>query len=269
MVHDPSELTRAVTQQLTQILQGEPEARKLAAALRLLAKWRAQVVENTYVARSGVRVANGPFAGMVYDVRASEGARLARLLGCYEATLIPIIEAIIAARYDLVIDVGSAEGYYAVGLARAMPHVEIWARDANPVAQERCAVLARANGVAAQVHIGGLMEHGDFDVCDQRRSCVICDIEGAEVDLLDPERAPGLRAADILVEVHEGMVPGALAKIKERFSPTHEIVQLGREASTSALPDWMEGLSDLDRLIAVCEWRASPTPWLWMASKHE
>jgi hypothetical protein len=30
------------------------------------------------------------------------------------------------------------------------------------------------------------------------------------------------------------------------------------------LPEWMEGLSDMDRLLALWEWRTGPTPWLWM-----
>ena len=32
----------------------------------------------------------------------------------------------------------------------------------------------------------------------------------------------------------------------------------------AALPAWMEELPDLDRLIALWEWRSGPTPWLWM-----
>jgi len=100
------------------------------------------------------------------------------------------------------------------------------------------------------------------------RTALVCDVEGAERDLLDPVRAPGLVHADILVEVHEGMAPGLLELLEERFAPTHRIRRIGRVLDPSALPAWMERASDLDRLLALWEWRAFPTPWLWMTASR-
>ncbi len=260
--HPASPLTRAATETLRRLADTEPSAAQLTTALRHLAKWRSVVLENTLVARSGQTVLTGPFQGMIYDVRASEGSRTARLLGAYEASLAPVIEAIIARAYALVIDVGSAEGYYAVGLARRMPGSRVLARDEDAKAQALCAALSATNGV--QVEIGGRMDHADFDICAGQPTVIICDIEGAEGDLLDPVAAPGLLQADILVEVHEGMRPGLLALLQARFAATHRITQLGRKLDDSALPAWAESLSDLDRLLLLWEWRSSPTPWLWM-----
>ena len=55
---------------------------------------------------------------MNYDVAASEGGAIPRLLGGYEASLAPSINEIVEAKPDLIIDVGCAEGY------RVMP--ESW-----------------------------------------------------------------------------------------------------------------------------------------------
>jgi hypothetical protein len=52
-----------------------------------------------------------------------------------------------------------------------------------------------------------------------------------------------------------------------RFAPTHTVTRLDRQLDASTLPAWMEELSDLDRLIALWEWRGGPTPWLWMQHK--
>lgn len=260
-------LTEAVTLDLRRLLAGDPAPQTLNAALRHLAKWRAHLMENTLVAKSGEQILTGPFKGMSYTLRAAEGSRSARLLGCYEAGLAPVIEEIIARAYSLVIDVGCAEGYYAVGLACRMPNARIMARDASATAQTLCADLAAQNGMGGRIEIGGLMQHADFDMCLAQPSVVICDIEGAEGALLDPGRAKGLLGADILVEVHEGMQAGLLATLRARFAPTHTIRQIGRVIDGSALPDWTEALSDLDRLIALWEWRSGPTPWLWMTRK--
>ena len=93
---------------------------------------------------------------------------------------------------------------------------------------------------------------------------LLCDIEGAEDSLLDPASAPALTEADILVEVHEALRPGLLATLTQRFAPTHRVTRIDRALRPDLLPDWSEALSDLDRLLLLWEWRATPTPWLWM-----
>jgi hypothetical protein len=262
-----SALTRNVTAQLAQIAAQPACSENLGSALRLLAKWRSQVLLNTIVKRDGPAVQTGPFAGMIYPNAASEGAGATRLLGCYEASLTPIITQIVSGQYRQVIDVGCAEGYYAVGLARMMPEAQIIARDANPQALTLCAALAATNGVADRISCGGMMSHADFALCHAAKTVVICDIEGGEASLLDPTLAPGLLQADILVETHDCIQPGLSDLISARFAASHHIQRIDRMITPSALPDWMADFSDLDRLLALWEWRTGPTPWLWMTRK--
>lgn len=267
MAKPASALTASITDRLKTLIEGPPELAKLDKALRLLAKWRSELVVNAILRQSGNTVQSGPFKGMIYSERSAEGARAARLIGSYEASLAPVIEEVVTRGYGLVIDVGAAEGFYAVGLARRMPQAQVWARDANARAQVLCAQLAAANGVAARVQIGGLMQHSDFAVCAAQPTLVICDIEGAEAELLDPALAPGLLAADILVEVHDCFQPGLSDRLSDRFRATHEVRKIGRVLDAACLPDWMQDLSDMDRLLALWEWRSGPTPWLWMVRK--
>ncbi|SMY07605.1 hypothetical protein [Flavimaricola marinus] len=265
----PSELTTAVTNQLRAMTGGEPSVRTLTQSLRLLAKWRSQVIANTLRKRDAPIVGHGPFTGMIYDTRASEGGYVPRRLGCYEASLAPVIEEIVARDYPLILDIGAAEGYYAIGLALRMPKARIIARDSDPKARALCADLAAANGVADRIEIGAEIDHGGLSVLGTGRSLVLCDIEGGEDALLDPAAAPDLASADILVEVHDSMVPNLSSRLSERFAATHHVTRIDRALDSAALPDWAEELSDLDRLLMLWEWRAGPTPWLWMQSlKH-
>lgn len=264
MAEPPTGTPAPFIAQIQQLLTGNPSNQQLDAALRILAKWRSQLIENTVVSREGQHIRSGPFKGMNYGVRATEGARVARLLGCYEASLSPIIEQIIARAYPLVIDIGSAEGYYAIGLARRMPNSRILARDESETARQACAGLADLNNVSERVEVGGLFSHADFEICRDNPTVVICDIEGAEHDLLRPDLAPGLKHADILVECHERLSPGITPTLIQRFSDTHKITRIDRTLDVSALPGWMNDLSDMDRLLALWEWRGGPTPWLWM-----
>ncbi len=265
----PSPINETTLAALRDILEGPASQAQLNEALRLLAKWRAHLLENTLLAQNGTVVPSGPFAGLDYAVKSTEGGRVPRLLGCYEATLHPIFEAIIAAEPSLIIDVGCAEGYYAVGLATRLPNATIWARDTSQTAQERCAELSEINGVAGRVKVGGLLTHADFDICRAQHTVVICDIEGAEAELMDPEKAKGLRRADILIEVHESDPKSSLLdKLETRFAETHHAERVFRHTDSASLPDWMQGLSDMDRLLALWEWRSLPTPWLWLTAKH-
>jgi hypothetical protein len=264
MTQPPTALTRTVDQALVRLQAEPPTPQRLQAQLRLLAKWRSIVLANTLVARTGDKVPAGPFLGMSYSVEASEGGRAPRLLGAYEASLHPVIETVIARAYPQVLDIGCAEGYYAVGLARRMPQAIVHARDTNPGARALCDSLARTNGVADRIRTGAEVTHMDFALCQTTQTFVLCDIEGAEEQLLDPVAAPGLLQADILVEVHEGGRPGLLAILTQRFEATHRITRIDRTLCPDLLPDWAQSLNDLDRLLLLWEWRSSPTPWLWM-----
>lgn len=264
MAKPPSPMTLATHAAVRAMLDGPPSVGKLQQALRYLSKWRAEVVSNTLQQREGNTVLSGPFKGMNYGVRAAEGSRIARLIGAYEASLHPVIEAIIARAPEVVVDIGSAEGYYAVGMALRLPKARILARDADPKAQGLCRKLAEENGVSDRVEVGGIFNHGDFALCATAKTVVICDIEGAEADLLDPLAAPGVAHADILVECHPGVASDIVDRLTTRFAATHRVIRIDRALDDSGFPDWMEEFSDLDRLIALWEWRAGPTPWLMM-----
>lgn len=54
-----------------------------------------------------------------------------------------------------VINVGCAEGYYAIGMARAMPDSHIYAYDIDEEAQCLCRKMAKLNSVAERVTIRG------------------------------------------------------------------------------------------------------------------
>jgi hypothetical protein len=244
-----------------------PENQELNEVLRRLGRWRSRLLANTYVMRQGTIIAEGPFAGMDYLNDATEGALIPRLLGVYESELHPHLRAFADAGLDCVVDVGCAEGYYAVGLARMMPTVVVHAHDIDPLAREACAGLAAKNGVAERVIVGGEFPPDGFEAFAGRRVLVMVDAEGAEVDILQPALSPALAGMSLVVETHDLYRRGALATMIERFSPTHDIVRVDQQPKTFTMPGWLQELPHLDQLLAVWEWRASPTPWLVMTPK--
>ena len=259
-------LTAAATQNIRKTVAAWPaptQMSHLESLLRYLAKWRSQVLAQTYLGRHGPVVWGGIFAGMTYSA-ATEGALMARLLGAYESELHPHIAAIAEAGLDVVIDVGCAEGYYAVGLARMLPRVTVHAHDIDPKARQACAALAAGNGVAERVIIGEEFKPEDFEAFAGRRVLVMVDAEGAELDVLQPALSPALAQMSLIVETHDVWRAGALDTLVERFTPTHEILRVDQQGKAADLPDWLAALGHLDQLLAVWEWRFKPTPWLVM-----
>ncbi len=235
--------------------------------LRVLAVWRSRMIAEALKAQNGGKVLSGPFAGMTYVSGAAEGALAPRLLGSYEAELHPYLEAFARDGADCVIDVGCAEGYYAVGLARLFPAAKVFAYDRNPVALDACREMARLNGVEDRVIVQGNFTPERFQDFAGLNCLVIMDVEGAEDELLRPDLAPALAGMRLIVETHDGARPGVRQRVYDRFADTHEIVQLNPCPRTQPLPDFLSGASQLDQLLAHWEFRSSPTPWLVMTPK--
>jgi hypothetical protein len=248
---------------------GFPTAAGLEGALRLLAKWRSQLIDNTVVAREGVLVQAGPFKGMTFVERVSEANVSPRLLGSYEAELHPIIEEIVMSGYERIVDIGCADGYYAVGFATRMLNVKVAAFDINPLAQQKCAELARTNEVSDRVEVHGTFSGEHFAPYAAERSLIFIDAEGAEDDLLRPDRYPALQKLAVLVECHDVFKPGLSESLAARFAATHTVRRIEPQLHCPTLPPWFSKLSHLDQLLAAWEWRAGPTPWLYMVPEAE
>lgn len=240
---------------------------KLYRILRTLAKYRSQLIANTIISKGGLIVRSGPFAGMILPNQVSEGCFVPKLLGCYEQELHSWLWQIQKLDYPTVVNIGCAEGYYAVGLARLLPKAQIWAYDIDPNAQQICRQVADLNTVGDRIHVGAEFKSTDFKNFNSQKPLLICDIEGAEINLLNPDHAPDLQQFDILVEMHDTPNQAISQILTQRFSNTHtiQIVTTGSR-DLGAYPEIGE-LEHLDQLLAVWEWRLSPTPWAWLRSK--
>ena len=240
----------------------------LERALRLLAIWRSQTLAELYMRRHGRRVLAGPFSGMDFTPRQSEGALCPKLLGTYEAELHPTLRRLAAEGVERVFDVGCAEGYYAVGLARLFPQARVLAYDIDPNGRALCAKLAARNGVADRVEVRERWTvEAAVEACGGEivpRTLVFMDVEGAELELLGPDAPARLRRADLIVETHPWMAKGVTETLQARFAATHE-VELIFEAPKRVPAGAFGGrLLSLDEFAATWEWRGTPTPWLVM-----
>lgn len=230
-------------------LGASPRGAKL---LRLVAEEYAiaEAVKATRAADPALRAAlapvvlRGPFAGLQYPEHGAVGSTYwPKLLGAYECELAPTIEALISKSYSHVLDIGAAEGYYAVGLARRLPTARVIAFEGSPKGQRLLRAMAVKNGADDRIRIEGW--------CDLRalrniapglrpgRTLLICDAEASEYDLLDPAAVPELASWDMLVELHRRSSIGEpRAWATRTFQSTHAVSFIDAEPRLpSAYPE--------------------------------
>lgn len=201
-------------------------------------------------------VHTGIFEGMKYLDTAIGSSLNSKLLGTYEAQIYPWIDTF-KKTYTNIINLGCAEGYYTIGLARKFPKANVLAFDIDPNARKLCKQLAALNNVknvqidsqftkaTANKYVGGV---------------IVCDIEGAEVGLLDPKTIPSLLKYDLIIECHDHVRPTTKVLI-ERFKNTHRFKTISHKekrtkpTKLSKMPDEVfEFLSDENRRANAPTW---------------
>jgi hypothetical protein len=226
--------------------------------------------------RAGDTVLSGPFKGIRLDLSPVSSRHLmGYLLGTQELELHPIIETIASAKYTTVINVGVADGYYAIGFAKLMPSTHVVGFEGLPEHHEPFWRTARMNGVDRRITMKGFCQAGDLQDALRTagsRPFILCDIEGGEKELLDNERIPELNRADILVETHDGLIAGCSAALRERFGETHDIRSIYarprtlRDFPSDKLPSlakWMPGTT----VELMNERRTGVQEWLFMTPR--
>lgn len=185
---------------------------------------------HAFVKRHGTTISSGPFQGTMYLPLSYRNmysklvslSTMEKLLGVYESELHPIFDRILTRRWGKIINIGAAEGYYAVGLSRVQDGM-VYAFDTNDCARNACAEMARLNDVGDRLQLGGRCSAEQLDELVDSTTLILIDCEGCEIELLDPERAPSLRMAHILAELHDFKNPTISRTIQGRFESSHHI----------------------------------------------
>jgi hypothetical protein len=220
------------------------------------------------VRTQGRNVLSGPYFGMVLLDEASwaDGDIAPKLLGTYEEELHVAIKNAVQRDPQTVINVGCAEGFHAVGLARLLPQAQVFAFDIDPKAQVICRKAAEANGVGNRITISGdcsieqlhnLVSQGD-------RILLFVDCEGAEKALLTPPPPSGadFRNCDIIIECHDFIDRSITATLTQRFAKTHTLENIIEGARNPNRFDFLRRVPSFNRWLAVDEKRPETMHWL-------
>lgn len=237
------------------------------AQVRQIRGSRVYACTEALIERYGTTVLNGPFRGMRYPKEALLN-RLGgpKLLGSYECELHPVIDGVVWPDFKKVLDIGCAEGYYAVGISRLFGG-DIYAFDTEPREGVLCRELAIINEVSDRVFTRDWADHKTLvEHCSGKRCFVMCDCEGYEIKLLTQAAVAALEYSDLLIEVHEKTVPGVSEHLQSSLARTHVVgTRHARPRLVSEFPATEFLGSDAE--LVLNEKRSDGLTWIWGRSR--
>jgi hypothetical protein len=205
-------------------------------------------------------VSSGPFTGMRYPQRAVGHASYlgAKLIGAYEYETYDAIAH--ALSRSVFINVGAAEGYFAIGVAMRSPNTQVFAFEVDSAGRRLMRAFAEENDCAVMLlgkcdpnALNRLSVDGDV--------MLWVDVEGYERELLDPELVPMLRRAAVLVECHPSVDPSIPEVLEARFASTHRAsVFTGKRRDRRDFPV-IDKLSDEDAELILLERLGTDQTW--------
>lgn len=212
----------------------------------------------------------GPFAGtrLPSDGRWSGADLGSMLLGMYEFEILEVLVPL-AIRCDVFVDVGAADGYYAVGSVHAGLFREAVCFEMDFSGRQVIRDHARRNGVEERISIHGEADAGFLDLLettheiDLSRALFLFDIEGGEFELLNESHLERIARSHVIVEMHafsedEARKAHTLSERLESHFDVEYITQGARDPNI--FPELTEWCDD-DRWLLCSESRAKKMTW--------
>ena len=202
-------------------------------------------------------ILEGPFKGMIYPTLESTCSEMApKILGSYEEELFEAIAEISKKKYSNAFNIGCADGYYSVGLCLKIPNMRMYAFDINKKALEMCKKLASYNNVNDRISYMGFCSENNIKEFDfGKKGLIICDCEGYEKELFTQESIKNLNKCDLLIELHDIILPGISETILPLFTKTHTLTIIKSKNRNPVKYPLLQIFSELDKKTILSEYR--------------
>ena len=220
------------------------------------------------------RVQYGTFAGMQLSTEIWWGRFdiASKILGTYESSVLRRLEEN-AQGADCFIDIGAADGYFAVGVLTSglFPHAV-----AFEISERGRRMLARNavnNGVVASLDIRAeaTFEGLNHVVAEHQRPVILCDIEGGEFALLDEALLEKLTTCVMIIELHPMFFDDGRARVNalcERASAWFDAELFYSDDPAISQFRELDDFTDDERALAFSEGREGRGEWLLLTPRQ-
>ena len=235
------------------------------------AKARRKMLANEIFERHKGKVQRGEYKGLLLDgsSNVSRGPLGLKILGFYEKAVVE--EIVASAPFKDLINFGAADGYMSLGPLYAGFCQRSICFEMTQKGRHAVACNAELNQLTDKVEIRGIVDdsilsHFDEINVSTKQTLILCDIEGAEFDVLNTKVLNDLRGAKIIVELHDRLMEGGVAlrnALIERLpdGARYRILRSGETLSYNGIED-LERLSDNDRALVLSDGRKIFGEWM-------
>jgi hypothetical protein len=237
---------------------------------RIVGLYRRHLSRKIFVQCGGV-VQYGPFAGMhwldnPHRGRSEQGGMI---LGLYEQEVLEnLVRA--PAHFRVFVDVGAADGYYAVGLLHNGRVDRSVAFESMPECRAAIARLAAKNNVSDKIAILGTVSDHFDDILrthkiNSHETMFLIDIEGTEFQILTERVFAFLKGSLIVVETHAHIYADPNAEM-ERLIKTASATHRATTWFPGPRNPWtlreLDDFPEIDRWILCSEGRYEVQQWI-------
>lgn len=218
----------------------------------------------------------GPFKGLSFSGLSWWGStdRAGMLLGIYEQEVLSTLESIPPQYRKSFIDLGAADGYYAIGVLVSNLFETSYCFEISDKGRGAIETNAALNGVEGRVHVYGIAEKDfhrkvpDSALCN---SVLLVDIEGAEFEVLSAETFKRFSNSIIIIELHDHFFPDGqqrLERLRGAIGDAFHIEELTTtKRDLSVFPELRE-YGDTDRWLICSEGRRALPHWYVLRPAH-
>jgi len=176
---------------------------------------------NNFINSIGTDIINGPFKGMKYISESVGSCHMPKILGIYENEIYPTLLNFLS-NSDLFVDIGAAEGYYAVGSAIKYPNLNVIAFEMDKIGRQYISNLKKRNNVD-NVEIRKKFSNVDFFSIQKsayNRITYLIDIEGEEINIFSKYHNH-FNNSYFIIEIHDRVSNNIESYLKRFFSNSH------------------------------------------------
>ena len=232
-------------------------------------------VLNHLIKIHGYKVAHGIFKEMKLNknIYWSKYDLITHILGVYEEHILDQLVKFSNLNNKIFIDIGAADGYFAIGSAYSGLFKKIYAFEIQKNGREVLHENAKANNCDKNIIIKSEANFNSLKeiINTEKDAVILIDIEGDEFNLLNYETLKLLSNSNIIIELHPSLVTDGYKKEKDLINYAKSLFNVSlikRENYNPNLYEELDSFSDEERLIAFSEGRENNMNWLILETKN-